>query len=137
MRAPGLILIASLLAALAAGAAVPLVARESSGTAAARAAFDKGEAEARAGQLDAAVAAFRKAIAADPDFVDAHQRVIEITQRQQLRDAESTNLPRLQRQYEQSARQHPRRAVYQVALGLLAKEPDRADAYFNKALALD
>ena len=35
------------------------------------------------------------------------------------------------------ARQHPTRAVYQVALGLLTKDADQADAYYTKALALD
>jgi tetratricopeptide (TPR) repeat protein len=138
MRAPARILLACALAAIAAATVVVTVAaRESSGTAAARAAFDKGETAARAGALDAAVAAFRQAIAADPDFVDAHQRLIEIAQRQQRQDAESTTLASLQRHYEQAARQHPRRAVYQVALGLLAKDPERADAYYTKALTLD
>ena len=53
------------------------VAGESNGTPAARAAFDEGETAARAGKLPDAAAAFRKAIDADPDFVDAHQRYIE------------------------------------------------------------
>lgn len=137
MRIRRLILFASVLALIAAGSGTTVAARESSGTPAARTAFDKGEAAARAGELDAAVAAFRKAIAADPAFVDAHQRLIEITQRQQLQDPETPRLPRLQRQYEGWARQQPNRAVYQVALGLLAKEPDQAAAYYDKALALD
>ena len=126
-----------MLAVIAAGTGVGIAARESRGTPAARSAFDTGEAAARGGKLDEAVAAFRKAIVADPDFVDAHQRLIEITQRQHLQDAESPNLPRLKRQYEQWARQHPTRAVYQVALGLLVEDADRADQYFNKAIALD
>ena len=137
MRCHRLILVASLLALIGAASGTGVAARESSGTPAARSAFDKGEAAARAGKLDEAVAAFRKAIAADPDFVDAHQRLIEVTQRQQLMDAQSASLPRLKRHYEQWARQHPRRAVYQVALGLLAKDSDQADAYYHKALAVD
>jgi len=56
-------------------------ARESSGTPAARAFFAEGEAEAKAGKYAGAAAAFRKAIEADPDFVEAHQRFIESTQR--------------------------------------------------------
>ena len=126
-----------MLALIGAASGTGFAARESSGTPAARSAFDSGEAAARAGKLDEAVAAFRKAIAADPDFVDAHQRLIEVTQRQQLQDAQSPSLPRLKRQYEQWARQHPTRAVYQVALGLLTKDSDQADAYYNKALAVD
>src|SRR5258705_373783 len=137
MRCHRLILVASMAALIGAASGTGFAARESSGTPAARSAFDKGEAAARAGKLDEAVAAFRKAIAADPDFVDAHQRLIEVTQRQQLQDAESASLPRLKRQYEQWARQHPTRAVYQVALGLLTKDADQSDAYYNKALALD
>ena len=107
------------------------------GTPAARAAFDAGERAAKAGKLEEAAAAFRRAIAADAEFVDAHQRLIEVTERQQLQDAQSERLTRLKRQYEQWARQHPTRAVYQVALGLLTKDADRADAYYTKALALD
>src|SRR5439155_18432944 len=136
MRCHRLILVALMLAVIGAASGAGFAARESPGTPAARSAFDTGEAAARAGKLDEAVAAFRKAIAADPDFVDAHQRLIEVTQRQQLQDVQSTSLLRLKRQYEQWARQHPTRAVYQVALGLLAKDADQADAYFNKALAV-
>ena len=54
---------------------------ESNGTPAAKALFAQGDAAARAGKLADAAAAFRKAIDADPDFVDAHQRFIEVTQR--------------------------------------------------------
>jgi Tfp pilus assembly protein PilF len=137
MRCHRLIFVATMLALIGAASGTGFAARESSGTPAARSAFDRGEAAAGAGKLDEAVAAFRKAIAADPDFVDAHQRLIEVTQRQQLQDPQSPSLPRLKRQYEQWARQHPTRAVYQVALGLLTKDSDQADTYYNKALAVD
>src|SRR5712671_4436965 len=137
MRCHRLILVASVLGLIGAVSGTGFAARESSGTPAARSAFDKGEAAARAGKLDEAVAAFRKAIAADPDFVDAHERLIDVTQRQQLQDAQSARLPRLKQQYEQWARQHPTGAVYQVALGLLTKDSDQADAYYNKAVAVD
>jgi tetratricopeptide (TPR) repeat protein len=132
-----LTLVASMLALIGVVSTAGLAARDSAGTPAARSAFDAGERAARAGKLDEAVAAFRKAIAADAEFIDAHQRLIEVTQRQQLQDATSEGLPRLKRQYDQWARQHPTRAVYQVALGLLAKDADQGDAYYNKALALD
>src|ERR1044072_1173716 len=112
MRCHRLILIASVLAMIGAASGSGIAARESRGTPAVRSAFDQGEAAAGAGKLDEAVAAFRKAIAADADFVDAHQRLIEVVQRQQLQDAESPSLPRLKRQYAQWARQHPTRAVY-------------------------
>jgi tetratricopeptide (TPR) repeat protein len=137
MRRPILTLVASMLALIAVASPSRLAARDSMGTPAARAAFDAGDRAARAGKLDEAVTAFRKAIAADAEFIDAHQRLIEVTQRQQLQDPQSDRLPRLKTQYEQSARQHPARAVYQVALGLLTNDDDQADAYYNKALALD
>lgn len=129
--------VTAMLALIATAPGTGAAAGESRGTPAARSAFDKGEAAARDGKLDEAVAAFRKAIAADADFVDAHQRLIEVAERQQLQDAQADSLPRLKRQYELWARQHPTRAVYQVALGLLTKEPDAADGYYRKALALD
>ncbi len=137
MRRQILTLVASMLALMGLASTAGLAAHDSAGTPAARSAFDTGDRAARAGNLDEAVAAFRRAIAADAEFVDAHQRLIEVTQRQQLQDAQSDRLPRLKRQYEQWARQHPARAVYQVALGLLTKDADQADAYFNKALKLD
>ncbi len=137
MRRQILTLVASMLALMGLASTAGLAAHDSAGTPAARSAFDTGDRAARAGNLDEAVAAFRKAIAADAEFVDAHQRLIEVTQRQQLQDAQSDRLPRLKRQYQQWARQHPARAVYQVALGLLTKDADQADAYFNKALKLD
>jgi Tfp pilus assembly protein PilF len=137
MRRQILTLAAVMLVVIGVASAVRLAARDSVGTPAARAAFDAGERAAKAGNLDAALAAFRKAITADAEFIDAHQRLIEVTERQQMQDATSELLPRLKRQYEQWARQHPARAVYQVALGLLTKDADQADAYYHKALALD
>jgi hypothetical protein len=137
MRRNMLTFVASMLVLIGVATAAGLAARDSVGTPAARLAFEAGERAAKAGKLDEAVAAFHKAIAADAEFVDAHQRLIEVTQRQQLQDAQSERVPRLKTQYEQRARQHPTRAVYQVALGLLTKDADRADAYYNKALSLD
>ena len=67
-----------------------LSARESNGTRAARAHFAKGDAAAQAGRLAEAVAAFRRAIDADPDFVDAHQRFIEVTQRMESPSSRTT-----------------------------------------------
>ena len=132
-----LTLVASMLALMGLVLTAGLAADDSAGTPAARSAFDTGERAARAGKLDEAVAAFRKAIAADAEFIDAHQRLIEVTQRQQLQDPQSERLPRLNTQYEEWARRHPARAVYQVALGLLARDTDQADAHYAKALALD
>jgi tetratricopeptide (TPR) repeat protein len=110
---------------------------ESTGTPDAKAAFAEGETAARNSRLADAAAAFRKAIDADPDFVDAHQRYIEITQRQEAPQSRTPTVPRLQEQYERWAREQPSRAVYQWALGFLSPEPDAADVFFNKATAID
>ena len=126
-----------MLASIGAASVADVAARESLGTPAARSAFARGETAADAGKLDEAAAAFRRAIAADPDFVAAHEHLIDIAQRQQLQDAQSPILARLKREYEQWTRQHPTRAVYLVALGRLTKDPDEADAWYNKALAID
>ena len=126
------------IAIVAAGLACsPAVAQESNGTPAARAAFAEGETAARAGKLPDAAAAFRKAIDADPDFVDAHQRYIEITQRQEMPQSRTPTVPRLQQLYERWAREQPARAVYQWALGFLSPEADTADVFFTKAIAID
>lgn len=113
------------------------VAGESNGTPDARAAFAEGETAARAGKLPDAAAAFRKAIDTDPDYVDAHQRYIEITQRQEMPQSPTPTVPRLQQLYEGWAREQPTRAVYQWALGFLSPEPDKADVFFKQAIAID
>lgn len=114
-----------------------LVARESNGTPAARAFFARGEAAIKARNYAEAAAAFRKAIDADPDFVDAHQRFIETTRWAEAPASRTPSVPRLQHLYERWAKQYPKRAVYRWALGFLAHEPDKADAFFNEALKID
>ena len=114
-----------------------LTARESNGTPAAKALFAQGDAAARAGKLADAAAAFQKAIDADPDFVDAHQRFIEVTQRLEMPSSRTPSVARLQQLYERWARQYPKRAVYQWALGFLNAEADKADVFFKKAVAID
>jgi tetratricopeptide (TPR) repeat protein len=118
-------------------ASSPAAARESNGTPAAKAAFAEGEAAARAGKFPDAVAAFRKAIDADPDFVDAHQRYIEISQRQEMPQSRTPTVARLHQLYERWAREQPKRAVYQWALGFMSPEADKADVFFTKAIAID
>jgi tetratricopeptide (TPR) repeat protein len=114
-----------------------LTARESNGTSAAKALFAEGDAAAKAGKLAEAAAAFRKAIDADPDFVEAHQRFIETTRRIEAPPSRTPSVARLQEMYERWARQHPKRAVYQWALGFLNHEADQADVFFKKAVAID
>ena len=74
-------------------------ARESNGTAAAKALVEQGETAARAGAVADAIAAFRKAIDADANFVEAHQRFIELTQRQEMQSG-AAEPSRLKQQYE-------------------------------------
>jgi Tfp pilus assembly protein PilF len=119
------------------GSRVSPEARESNGTAAAKALVERGETAARAGAAADAIAEFRKAIDADPNFVEAHQRFIELTQRQEMQSGEAAAPSRLQQQYERWAREHPKSAVYQWALGLLAADPGQGDVFLEKALALD
>jgi tetratricopeptide (TPR) repeat protein len=118
-------------------ASTTLTARESNGTPAAKALFAQGDAAAKAGKLADAAAAFRKAIDADPDFVDAHQRFIEVSQRLEMPSSRTPSVAHLQELYERWARQYPKRAVYQWALGFLNAEPDKADVFFKKAVAID
>ena len=115
----------------------PADARESMGTPAANALFEQGEAAVKAGKLPEATEAFRKAMDADPDFVDAHQRFIEITQRQEVPGSRTPSVPRLQRLYEGWARLYPKRAAYVWALGFLSLDADQANEHFKKALAID
>ena len=110
---------------------------ESNGTPAAKAAFAEGETAASARKLPDAAAAFRKALDADPDFVDAHQRYIEITQRLEAPQSRTPTASSLQPLYERWANEQPSRAVYQWALGFLSPEPDKADGFFQKAIAID
>jgi tetratricopeptide (TPR) repeat protein len=112
-------------------------ARESMGSPAARAFYEQGDAAVGAAKLSEAVAAFRKAIDADPDFVDAHQRFIEVTQRQEQPGSRTPAVQRLVQIYEGWARLYPRRAAYEWALGFLTPDADKADEYFRKALAID
>ena len=122
-----------LLALSSAGPMVPagLEAKESNGTPAARALFAEGDAASKAAKHAEAAAAFRKAIDADPDFVEAHQRFIESSRRDQ---AARASLPEL---YAAWAKRDPSRAAYQWALGFLEQEPAKADVFFNAALKLD
>jgi tetratricopeptide (TPR) repeat protein len=128
----------SLLLGLASFVFLPsLHARESNGTPAAKSHFIQGEAAAKAGKHAEAAAAFRKALETDPDFVDAHQRFIDSTRREQLPTSRTPTLTHLQELYEGWAKQHPARAVYKWALGFLSHEPAKADVFFNEALRID
>jgi len=112
-------------------------ARESNGTPAARAHFAEGEAAIKARDYKLAAAAFRKAIDADPDFVDAHQRFIETTKWDVMPMSRTSGVPQLQSLYERWAKQHPKRAAYRWALGFLTDDMAKSDAFLNEALKID
>jgi tetratricopeptide (TPR) repeat protein len=137
MRNRRVVAVAALSALLWAGLPVSPHARESNGTTSAKALVEQGETAARAGAVADAIAAFRNAIDADPNFVEAHQRFIEVSQRQEMQSGGAAAPSRLQRQYERWAREHPTRAVYQWALGLLAADPVQGDTFLERALTLD
>lgn len=135
-------------------------ANESMGTPAARAEFEKGETARWTGNFKSAVEAYRRAIEIDPDFAKAHENYIFISQlvtpnlQEKNAKTESSNNPEteeqgkqagakarhpLQIEYEELARQHPDRAVYQWALGFinLERQPQAAEGYLRNALRID
>ncbi len=122
---------------LALGSLTPVAAKEGTGTPAAKVFFAQGETLAKAGKPAEAAAAFRKAIDADPDYVDAHQRFIESTERAEQPASRTPTVPRLEALYTQWAKHHPTRAVYQWGLGFLATDASKGDAFFEAALTLD
>lgn len=140
-------------------------ARESMGTPAAKAEFEKGEAARKANDYAAAAAAFRKAIDLDPDFAAAHENFIFMTgmtsrrapeaarpksdakldpkaqaalekQQQEESEKKSKNLETL---YEGWSMEHPDKAGYLWALGDLNyyKDRNKAEKYFLKAIEVD
>ena len=110
---------------------------ESNGTPAAKALLAEAEAATKAGKLGEAAAAFRKAIEADPDFAEAHQRFIEITRREPAAADGRLTLPQLRELYVRWAKEQPTKAAYQWGLGFLEQDPGKADVFFNAALKLD
>lgn len=135
-RTQAAILAVTIAIAAAAFSSCAVAGGESNGTPAARTAFDAGETAAKAGRFAEAAVAFRNAIELDPDFVDAHQRYIEVTKRQDVPQSQPA-MTRLTQLYEGWSREHPSRAVYQWALGFLAQQADEADVHFNNAIAID
>jgi tetratricopeptide (TPR) repeat protein len=116
---------------------LPAHSHESDGTPIARAFFLVGEAAEKARNFAEAAAAYRKAIEADPDFGEAHQRFIDNTRRAETPDSRTPVLPELLELYATWAKAHPRRAAYQWALGYLTHEPAKADVFFKAAVKLD
>lgn len=139
--------ILALLVALLVGAAAAQAPAESRGTPEARAFFEQATAAERAGDHARAAALFRKAIDADPQFVEAHESFIDATataayaydpqtrsgdeKAQKRANAELTTL------YAGWAKAQPGNAVYEWALSRLAgKDWDAAARHLERAIAL-
>jgi thiol-disulfide isomerase/thioredoxin/Tfp pilus assembly protein PilF len=153
---------ACLLAALTVGSTVG--AQEPVPSRAAKAQFDSGAAALARGDAPRAVAAYRRAIAIDPQYYDAYEAYFDATRRvyekgdtavDEVTYSDTLELKRhwkadsianvaLRQQYKQWAAQHPKVAVYQWALGELSGsqgyhtgEVPEAAPHFRKAVELD
>jgi thiol-disulfide isomerase/thioredoxin/Tfp pilus assembly protein PilF len=132
------------------------------GTLPAKALFDQGEKELQSDNYDAAIADFRKAIALDPNFAEAHERYIFTSRQepylllregvngngQKLTDADQAASARaavnrrahaLVQEYEALAKEHPGSAIYLWALGKLYEEKNvpRQEDYCRQAIHMD
>jgi thiol-disulfide isomerase/thioredoxin len=127
------------------------------GNAVARALFEQGEKALRSDNYADAVGDYKKAIALDPNFIEAHEQYISTRQREPyllLRAhtekatgeqekaaaaAAGEQTQTLAGEYEALAREHPNRAVYPWALGKLYEYSNvsRQEEYCGQALKID
>ncbi len=129
--------------------APPTPSTESNGTPEARAFFEQGEAALKEGQGYAKAAElFRKAIGADPRFVEAHSRFLFATRQAAFNYDEKTGKgnkeaaeraeAELSQLYEGWAKAHPDNAVYEWALGKSqGKDWAAAERHYQRAIAID
>ena len=121
---------------------------ESQGTPEARAAFDAGRAASRAGDIAKAAALYRKAIDADPGYVEAHDAFIFATTQAafaydaQKRAGDDAARARAEKDlvalYEGWAKARPGNPVYEWALSKLAgKDWNAAERHLQRAVAID
>ena len=121
---------------------------ESQGTPEARSAFDAGRAAARAGDTAKAAALYRKAIDADPAYVEAHDAFIFATTQAafaydaQKRAGDEAARARADKEltalYEGWARAQPANPVFHWALSKLAgKDWNAAERHLRRAVAID
>ena len=121
---------------------------ESQGTPEARSAFDAGRAAARAGDTAKAAALYRKAIDADPAYVEAHDAFIFATTQAafaydaQKRAGDEAARARAEKEltalYEGWAKTQPANPVYQWALSKLAgKDWNAAERHLQRAVAIN
>jgi tetratricopeptide (TPR) repeat protein len=112
-------------------------AKESQGTAAAKAEIEKGNAATKKGDYSQAARYYRKAIELDPGFLDAHFRFISASMRPDKKHDFDAVTKRLQKLYQGWADKSDK-AVYEWALGVLSyKTPAKSEEYYRKAIAMD
>jgi len=120
---------------------------DSLGSPAARAAYDEGLAAIRRGERAAAVPLFRRAIEADPRFVNAHEQFIDTTEAVALaydpakrsgdEAAQKRAAAELKTLYAGWAKAHPDNPVYEWALSKLSgKDWNDAEAHLKRAIAI-
>jgi thiol-disulfide isomerase/thioredoxin len=108
------------------------------GTAAARAAFEKGEAALRNDDWDAAVLHYGEAIDLDPDFFAAHEQYSTACTAGKNYHNEALR-KQFELRYLRAAKEHPDKAVYPYILGLFYQHtnPGLTVSYFEEAVKVD
>ncbi|HEY1496578.1 MAG TPA: thioredoxin-like domain-containing protein [Candidatus Solibacter sp.] len=108
------------------------------GTAAARAAFEEGEAALRSDDWDAAILHYHEALKLDPDYFAAHEQYsLVCTAGKNYRNEPLRK--KFELGYLQSAKEHPDKAVYPYILGVFYQHtnPDLTVRYFEEAVRVD
>jgi tetratricopeptide (TPR) repeat protein len=113
-------------------------AQESMGTPAAKAEFGRGAAAFRAQKYDVAGEAYKKAIALDPAYMEAHDQFIFVSLFPGKAN-EAASVARLEAIYRAWIKAHPKQAAYYWGLGYanFYKNPARCEEYCRKAVEID
>ena len=117
----------------------PSAAQESMGTPAAKAEFARGEAALKEKKYDVAVEAYKKAIALDPAYVDAHDQFVFVSRSLLGQKDQAAAVAGLESVYEAWIKADPKQAAYYWGLGWANyyKDPAKCEQYCRKAIALD
>ena len=145
----------SLFALLILALAIPGLSQQTSGTPEAKAAFAEGQAALKENDQLKAMAAFRKAIELDPDYVEAHERLYSSSTQYAMAETKkaSSGEPsddatskaideakkKLMELYADWGQKYPKSAAVQWQLGELYmyKDYDKVEQQARKALAID
>ena len=109
------------------------------GTPEARAEFAKGAAALRQSDWDGAVEHYGKAAQLDPDYFEAHEQYVFVSTAGPKNYNNEELHKKLEAQYRQAATDHPNKAVYRYALGMIYqyKKPELAVQNFQEAVKVD